>query len=41
MIGKDEYIIKIGNKAIRSNVLNPVAKKIFWYSIKKRYKVVR
>jgi len=38
MIGKDEYIIKIGNKTFRSNMLNPVAKKFFWYSIKKDIK---
>ena len=35
MIGDDEYIIKIGNKTIRSKLLNPIAKKVFWHSIKK------
>lgn len=35
MIGKDEYIIKIGNKTIQSKLLNPIAKKVFWHSIKK------
>lgn len=34
MIGKDEYIIKIANKSIKSPLLNPLAKKLFWKSIK-------
>lgn len=34
MIGRDEYIIKIGSKSIKSPFLNPLAKKLFWKSVK-------
>lgn len=34
MIGKDEYIIKIGKKRVNSPLLNPIAKKLYWQSIK-------
>lgn len=34
MIGKDEYIIKIGNTSIKSPLLKSLEKKLYWESIK-------